>query len=1020
MSFHLSEWSIKRPVPVLVISLVLMVMGLFAFFHLGIDADPNIDIPGVVVYVRQSGAAATELETQVTKRVEDAVAGLGNIDQITSEVQDEQSVTRIEFNLGIDVDRATNDVRNAIAQIRSFLPQDIDEPIINRLEFTESSIMTYVVAAKTRSVEDLSYLVDQTISPALLNVEGVAQVERWGGVDREVQIELDPNRLLALGLTVNQVNDQIRAFNVNLPSGRTALSGGEQSVRSLGSADSIPALQRYRINLPDGATVPLATLGTVTDGSAEPRQAARFNGEPVVSLAVKRSSGASIVSVEEAVRQAVAKLQPALPEDVELRLVFTLADFIRASYRDTIIDTLILGSIFTVITVGIFLRNWRATWVTALSLPLSIIPTFAVMQMLSYSLNSMTLLGLGLAIGNLIDDSVCVIDIIDQHLLMGKRPLRAALDGAKEISLAIAATTAVIIAVFLPVAFMGGIPGQFFRPFGITISVASIFSTLVACTVTPMLAAHLLKSKSLISPSLHPSISSPIYSPYRFLLTVALRHRFFTLLLAIAIFIGSLQLIPLIPKGLLNNGNSSYSLAAIELPPGSLLSETEAIMQQVTQRLQNHPAVENVLATAYRVDYANLFINLVPRAQRVSRQQFEAEMRTEFAQIPGARVSFRSQGVRGDKDLSIVLKSNNGEALTQVSQRLEQEMRQIPGLVEVTSSNALVRPELVIRPDPDRAADLGVSVAAIAETTAVALQGDAAANLARFNLPDRQIPIRVKLITDARTNLDTLKQLRIESQQGTLVPLSAVADIRLGGGLATLERVDRARQVSVEANLEGLALGDALDRVRALPVLNTLPPDVLEQSGGDAEIMQEIFARFATVLTLSILCIYAILVLLYNHFFYPFVILAAIPLSIGGALLALMITQKELGLFALIGMVLLLALVTKNAILLVDFALIEVQRGLAPFKAVVEAGISRFRPIMMTSVSTVIGMVPIALGLGAAGDTRSPMAIAVIGGFTTSTLLTLVVVPVWFTYVDQWANRLKTLSKRRSSASDVG
>ncbi|XQQ06580.1 MAG: efflux RND transporter permease subunit [Leptolyngbya sp. IPPAS B-1204] len=912
MSFHLSEWSIKRPVPVLVISLVLMVMGLFAFFHLGIDADPNIDIPGVVVYVRQSGAAATELETQMTKRVEDAVAGLGNIDQITSEVQDEQSVTRIEFNLGIDVDRATNDVRNAIAQIRSFLPQDIDEPIINRLEFTESSIMTYVVAAKTRSVEDLSYLVDQTISPALLNVEGVAQVERWGGVDREVQIELDPNRLLALGLTVNQVNDQIRAFNVNLPSGRTALSGGEQSVRSLGSADSIPALQRYRINLPDGATVPLATLGTVTDGSAEPRQAARFNGEPVVSLAVKRSSGASIVSVEEAVRQAVAKLQPALPEDVELRLVFTLADFIRASYRDTIIDTLILGSIFTVITVGIFLRNWRATWVTALSLPLSIIPTFAVMQMLSYSLNSMTLLGLGLAIGNLIDDSVCVIDIIDQHLLMGKRPLRAALDGAKEISLAIAATTAVIIAVFLPVAFMGGIPGQFFRPFGITISVASIFSTLVACTVTPMLAAHLLKSKSLISPSLHPSISSPIYSPYRFLLTVALRHRFFTLLLAIAIFIGSLQLIPLIPKGLLNNGNSSYSLAAIELPPGSLLSETEAIMQQVTQRLQNHPAVENVLATAYRVDYANLFINLVPRAQRVSRQQFEAEMRTEFAQIPGARVSFRSQGVRGDKDLSIVLKSNNGEALTQVSQRLEQEMRQIPGLVEVTSSNALVRPELVIRPDPDRAADLGVSVAAIAETTAVALQGDAAANLARFNLPDRQIPIRVKLITDARTNLDTLKQLRIESQQGTLVPLSAVADIRLGGGLATLERVDRARQVSVEANLEGLALGDALDRVRALPVLNTLPSDVLEQSGGDAEIMQEIFARFATVLTLSILCIYAILVLLYNHFFYPFLILAAIPLSIGGALLALMITQKELGLFALIGMVLLLALVTKT------------------------------------------------------------------------------------------------------------
>ncbi len=1014
MSFHLSEWSIKRPVPVLVISLVLLVMGMLAFFQLGIDADPNIDIPGVVVYVRQSGAAATELETQVTKRVEDAVAGLGNIDKITSDVQDEQSVTRVEFNLGTEVDRATNDVRNAIAQIRSFLPQDIDEPIINRLEFTESSIMTYVVASKTRSVADLSYLVDQTIRPALLNVEGVAQIERWGGVDQEVQVELEPHRLLAMGISVNQVNDQIRSFNVNLPSGRAEIGGGEQSVRSLGSAASIAELSGYRISLSDGTTLPLANLGTVTAGFAEPRQAARFNGEPVVSLAVKRSSGASVVSVEAAVQRAVAQLQPSLPADVELRLVFTLADFIRASYQDTIIDTLVLGSLFTVITVGLFLRNWRATWVTALSLPLSIIPTFAVMQMLGYSLNSMTLLGLGLAIGNLIDDSVCVIDIIDQHLLMGKQPLQAALEGAKEISLAMAATTAVIIAVFIPVAFIGGIPGQFFRPFGITISVASLFSTLVACTVTPMLAAYLLQPKSArrLTATAPPRL-------YRTLLNAALRHRSLTLLLAVAIFIGSLQLLPLIPKGLLNNGNSSYSLASIELPSGSPLSETESVMQQVTQQLQTHPAVESVLATAYQVDYANLFINLVPRGQRLSRQQFETQMRTEFAKVPGARVSFRSQGVRGNKDLSLVLNSNNGAALTQLSQALEQRMRQIPGLVEVTSSNALLRPELVIRPDPARAADLGVSVAAIARTTAVALQGDAATNLARFNLPDRQIPIRVKLVSSARSDLNTIRQLQVETQQGGFVPLSAVAELRLGGSLAKIERVNRSRQVSVEANLQGLALGDALDQVQALPMLQTLPPDVSQQSGGDAEIMQEIFTRFTAVLGLAILCIYAILVLLYNHFLYAFTILVAIPLSVGGALLGLMLMQKELGLFALIGMVLLLALVTKNAILLVDFALAGVQQGIPPFKAVVEAGLSRFRPIIMTSVSTVVGMVPIALGLGAAGDTRSPMAIAVIGGFTTSTLLTLIVVPVLFTYIDDWANRLGKLTKRGLSTSDI-
>lgn len=1013
--FHLSEWSIKRPVPVLVLALVLVIVGLLSFFKLGIDDDPNIDIPGVVVYVRQQGASAVELETQVTKRIEDAVAGLGNIDKITSEVQDEQSVTQIEFGIGSDADRATNEVRNAIAQIRSFLPQTIDEPIISRLEFTEGTIMTYVVVSKTRSVEELSTLVDRTISRAMLAVPGVAQVNRWGGVEREVRVELNLNRLLALGITVNQVNDQLRALNVNLAGGRAEVGSREQAIRSLGSASSIGDLAQSRIILPSGATIPLSSLGTITDGFAEPRQAAFFNRKPVVTLAVKRSSGRSVVFVEEGVREAVARLKPSLPADVELQLVFTLADYIRASFRDTILDTLVLGSLFTVITVGVFLKNWRATWVTAISLPLSIIPTFAVMQALGYTLNSMTLLGLGLAIGNLIDDSVCVIDIIDQHLLMGKRPRQAALEGAKEISLAIVATTAVIIAVFLPVAFMGGIPGQFFKPFGITISVSSIFSTLVACTVTPMLAAYWLKSKTGIKPA--DSVGTSPRSPYSRLLTWSLRHRGITLLVALGIFIGSLQLLPLIPKGLFNSGNSDYSLVAIALPPGSRLDETQQVMQTVSQKLQAHSAVKTVLATAYRVDDANLFVNLQPREQRISRQQFEEEMRPVFAEIPGAKVSFRSQGVRGEKDLSLVLNSDNGEALTQVARTLEQQMRQLPGFVETNSSVSQMRPEIIIQPNAARAADLGISVAAIAQTASVALLGDAAANLARFNLPDRQIPIRVQLNAAARTNLDTLKQLQIANNQGRLVPLAAVADIHLGSSPAKIDRVDRARQVSVEANLQGISLGQALEQMRALSVLRNLPPDVTEESAGDAEIMQEIFTRFSSVLALAILCIYAILVLLYNHFLYPFIILAAIPLSIGGALLALLLTQKELGLFALIGMVLLLALVTKNAILLVDFALMEMQRGLSPFRAVLKSGISRFRPILMTSISTVIGMVPIALGLGAAGDTRSPMAIAIIGGFSTSTLLTLIVVPVLFTCVDHWAHGLSKLFKEKAGHS---
>ena len=994
MSFHLSAWSIQRPVPILLFSLIFFVVGLLAFFHLEIDDDPNLDIPAVMVYVQQQGAGAVDLETQVTQKVEDAVAGLGNIDKITSQVQDEQSVTTIEFILGTDGDRATNEVRNAVAQIRSSLPQNISEPVINRLEATQDTIMTYVVTSSTRSVEELSDLADRTISRALLSVPGVAQVNRRGGVDREVRVELNPARLLASGITVSQVNEQIRALNVNLPAGRANVGSREQHVRSMGSAQTIEQLRQYRLTLPTGATLPLSALGTVEAGFAEPRQAANFNGEPVVTIAVQRSSGTSVVTVDKGVRQAVEQLQATLPSDVQLNLVFTLANFTRATYRDTL-DAILLGCLLTLLTVGLFLRNWQATLITTLTLPLSILPTFIVMQALGYTLNSMTLLGLALAVGNLVDDAICVIENIDSHLKMGKPPRQAALDGAREISLAIVATTAVIVAVFLPVAFMGGIPGQFFQPFGITVAVSTLFSTLIACTVTPTLSAYLLPSPSQSAPPLS-------LAPYRTLLSGALHHRLPTLLLAVILFLLSLQLLPLLPRGLLGGGNSNYSLAVIELPPGSRLSDTQAVMQEVSQGLQTHPAVESVLATAYTVDSSNLLINLVPPQQRpVSRQQFEAQMRSQFANIPGARVSFRSQGVSGEKDVSILLRSDHPLALTQTATALEQQMRQIPGLVEVASSTAQVRPELVIQPHLDRATDLGVSVAAIARTMAVALLGDTAVNLPQFDLPDRQIPIRIQLNSDARRDLETLKQLRIERQTGGFVPLQAVADIRFGSGAATIDRIDRQRQVTAAANLQGLSLGEALAQINALPVLQNLPPEVTNQPAGDAEIMQDVFTRFVIVLGLAVLSIYAILVLLYQHFFYPLIILVAIPLSMIGAIFALMLTQNELGLFALIGIVLLMALVTKNAILLVDFALVGLRQGMPPLKAATQAGLARLRPILMTSLTTLAGMTPIAFGWGAAGDTRSPMAIAVMGGLSTSTLLTLIIVPVLFIEVQQ-------------------
>jgi hydrophobe/amphiphile efflux-1 (HAE1) family protein len=1045
-NFHISAWSIKKPIPTLVLFLVLSLVGIMSFFQLGIDDTPNIDIPAVSITVTQPGAGPAELETQVTKKVEDVVAGLGNIDQLNSTVRDGSSTTTVSFILGTDSDRATNDVRNAIAQIRQDLPADVNDPIVQRLRFAGGPIMTYAVTSDRRSVEELSDLVDRKISRVLLSVTGVAQIQRVGGVDREIRIELNPDRLQGLGITATEVNNQIRAYNINLPGGRSNAGGSETSIRTLGSAETVGALRDAPIILPSGDSVPLSSIGNVIDGFAEVRQLARYYnfqsnndnqlsnlelGQKVVGFSVVRSSGSTLVTVEEKVQEEVAELNTTLPEDVNIQLVFTRATEIRESYQASI-DALVIGSILTVIVVGVFLRDWRPTLITAIALPLSILPTFMVMKWFNYTLNGMTLLALALAMGNLVDDAICMMENIDQHVRQGKQPFQAALDASEEIGLAIVATTATIVAVFIPVAFMGGVPGQFFQPFGVTVAASTMFSTLVACTMTPMLGARLLKAKpqdkpkkSRLAAGLSPSKAQGRIRPYRGLLTWALRHKIITLLLAVAFFIGSLQLVPLIPKGLFSTTDTGLSTVLLELPPGSTLQEMDEVAQQVANLTGEHIAVDNALAVVggngnSEVNKGSLYVNLLPLDQRdISQQEFEQQMRVQFEQVPGARIGFQAEGGGGSsKDLTIVLNSENPEALQQTAGAIERQMRDIPGLVEVNSSASLVKPELLIKPDPKRAGDLGVSVQSIARTAQLATLGDNESNLAKFDLADRQIPIRVQLAEEFRNDFDAIRNLQIPSQTGQLVPLSAVADITLGSGPATIERFDRARKVSIEANLEGLSLGQALEKVNAIPAMNPLPADVRQQSDGNADIMIEVFTRFLTALGLAVLGIYAILVLLYNNFIIPLTILMALPLSLGGALLALLLSQKELGLFALIGIVLLMGLVTKNAILLVDSSLSNQKVGMPQFHSVVNAGVSRLRPILMTTLSTIAGMTPIALELGAGAQTRSPMAIAVIGGMTTSTLLTLIVVPVWFTYVDSFQYALRHGFRRKKRQSN--
>ena len=1055
MSFSFSTWSIKNPIPIIVFFAILGLLGLVSFSSLEIDTYPNIDIPSIGITIVQQGASPTELESQVTRKVEDAVAELDNVDRIISNVRDEISITRVAFEIGVDNDDAVNDVRNAVAQIRQDLPQDIEKPIVEKEIFYRESVITYALTSSRRSIAELSEFVDRKIVKKLLTVPGVAEVNRLGGVDREIRINLDSNRLQAYNITAAEVNEQIMQFNVNLPGGRLNIGENEQNVRILGSAETVANLRNYPISLPTGDTVALTRLGTIGNSFGDVRNSAYFNGKAAVAFSIERGTGSSIVTVEENVRQAIAKLEPTLPKDINLKLVFTRANTIRASSRSTL-EALILGCLLTVLVVGISLRDWRITSITTVALPLSIIPTFWVMKTLGYTLNTMTLSALALAVGNLVDDAICMIENIDQHLHKGKPPFNAAMDAAEEIGLAVVATTATIVAVFVPVAFMGGVPGQFFQPFGVTFAVSTVFSTLIACTVTPMLSAYWLKpvnkpyqiplktiqkkigQKRLnslagrLQPQLYLEhqkatkqpelVKSPVFrfALYRRLLSWSLSHRNLTVAIAIMIFIGSLSLTAYIPQGLSDAGDLALSTVAVELPPGSTLEETEGVLDSLYLEVKDRPAVENVLQIAGNDGKVNLglvYISLKERANRfLSQSQFQQQIRPILKEIPGTRISFRSSGVGvGDKDLSLVLRGEDPDVLARVAEEAEAQMKEIAGLVDVSSSVNLIKPEIAVVPHPVRAKEQGVSVSAISRTAFIATIGSTNSNLAKFNLSDRQIPIRVQLDSAARKDINTIKNLEVRGNKGSLVPLKSVADIKLASGPEEINRLDRSRQVILEANLEDIALGDALKAIRKIPALNPLPEGVTEEPvpGGDAEIMRDVFRRFSTALAFGILCIYGILILLYNNFLYPLAILTALPLSVGGAFVALLITQKELGLFALIGMVLLMGLVTKNAILLVDFCLDGVRNGVPLVKSIMEAGTSRLRPILMTSISTIAGMIPIAMGLGADGEVRSPMAIAVIGGFTTSTLLTLVVVPILFIFIYNWNKQLQSLASSK-------
>ena len=1016
---NVSAWSIKNPIPAILLFIMLTLVGLMSFRAMKIQNFPDIDLPTIMVSAVLPGASPSQLETDVARKIENSIATLQGVKHIYTRVQDGAATITTEFHLEKPTQEALDDVRTAVARVRSDLPGDLRDPVIAKVDLAGLPILTYTIASKRMDDEALSWFVDNTVVKNILAVPGVGAVGRVGGVNREIRVELDPGKLLALGVTAADISRQLRQIQQEASGGRVDVGGMEQSVRTVATVHSAEELAHMDIALTGGQRIRLDQVATISDTVSERRSAALLNGAPVVGFEITRSRGAGEVEVAAGVRAALKKLNAAHPH-VTLVEAFNFVDPVQENYAGSML-LMFEGALLAVLVVWLFLRDWRSTLIAATALPLSIIPAFGAMYLMGFSINVVTLLSLSLVIGVLVDDAIVEIENIARHLRMGKTPYQAAMEAADEIGLAVIATTFTLIAVFLPTAFMGGVPGKFFVQFGWTAAIAIFFSLVVARMLTPMMAAYILR------PATRAYREPRWMAVYLKWVAWCMKHRIKTLLAAAVFFGGSFALVPLLPTGFIPPDDLSQTQVYLSLPPGATFKQTFATAEQARELVQRHPHVKLVYSAiggglaggdplamggAPEVRKATLTINLTPRAQRggTSKQQVERDLRQLLEVLPGARVSVGFGG--SSEKYILVLAGENGQVLSDHARLVERELRTIPGIGNATTTASLVRPELTVRPDFARAADLGVTSSAIADTLRMATAGDYDQGLAKLNLSQRQVPIVVKLPLAAREDLALLGRLTVPGKHGPVM-LGSVATLTIDSGPAEINRYDRLRNINFEIELNQQPLGLVEQTAMALPSLSNLPPGVIQTTVGDAEAMNELFASFGLAMLTGVLCIYIVLVLLFKDFVQPVTILAALVLSIPGAFLALFLTHTALSMPSMIGLIMLMGIATKNSILLIDYVILGRRKNLDRWDALRDACHKRAQPIVMTTVAMGAGMLPIALGFGTDPSFRAPMAIVVIGGLITSTFLSLLVIPVVFSYIDDAVEHIRKLFKTR-------
>jgi multidrug efflux pump subunit AcrB len=1011
---NFSAWSIRNPVPAILLFTLLTVGGFIAFDRLAVQNFPDMDLPTIKISATLEGAAPAQLETEVARKIEDRLASLSLLDHITTTVTDGTVTINVSFQLGKDSEEALNEVRNAVDSANRDLPSGIQTPGVTKMTVQGSPLLTYAVRSPRLNEMELSWFVDNDMTKALLSVTGVGEVSRIGGIDREVHIDLNPQLMSALGLSAAIVSSQLKSVQSDTSGGRAEIGGGKQAIRTLGAVSSIEDLKALAIPLPSGALVRLDEIGTVTDSFADRSSIAYLKGERVIAVQVKRSNGFSDTGVATAIEVAMRDFSAASP-DVEIVQAYSTVGPIVENY-DGSMHMLYEGAILAVVVVWLFLRDWRATLLSAVALPLSVIPTFLVMYLADFSLNTVTLLALSLVVGILIDDAIVEIENIARHLQMGKSPKAAALEAADEIGLAVIATTLTLVAVFLPTAFMGGIPGLIFRQFGVTAAVAVLASLVVARLLTPMMAAYMMKA--------HPVAAKDggIMRAYIAFVKTCLRSRRLTIL-GVCLFLGlSLATMTMLSTGFLPPSDDSQTQVTLTRQSGSTIEQTDAMTQRAVDIISGMPDITSVFSavgnassgdlldssTAADTATASLVVDLKTIGERSRKQaEIENDIRHALAVLPGVRIEVGTGG--NGTTLEITLASDDSNTLYQAAEALEEQLRTLQGIGAVTSSASLQAPEIQIIPDLDSAAALGVTAEAVSEAVRVATNGEYSSALAKLNLPQRQLSIRVRFDPGNRTTLDDIANLRVAGIRGS-VDLGSVADIRIGGSPSEIDRIDRSRNVMLSIELNGRNLGDVYREAQALPALQNLPAGVKLVEQGELERSTELFSNFAIAMAIGVFCIYAVLVLLFHDFLQPLTILMALPLALGGALLPLVLTGTSFSMPVLIGLLMLMGVVTKNSILLVEYAIMSRRAGLSRFDALVDACHKRARPIVMTTIAMGFGMLPVALSLsGGDASFRQPMAIVVIGGLMTSTVLSLVVIPVIFTFVDDFLLLLKRI-----------